>query len=86
MLLAAIRDYLKGKNEPVLVESLNNDFLTGIARSQRARIPRLRLNVDDNDLFKAIVAAEEPFDPAGVVLTVDLTNCSWARTGRPRST
>jgi uncharacterized protein with ParB-like and HNH nuclease domain len=32
ILLAAIRDYLASKNESILVESLNNEFLTGIDR------------------------------------------------------
>ena len=50
LLLAAIRDYLQGK-EDVLVESINNEFLTGIDRVKRARVPRLRLNIDDNELF-----------------------------------
>lgn len=54
ILLSAIRDYLRGK-EDVLVESINNEFLTGIDRSRRARVPKLRLNVDDNDLFSWII-------------------------------
>jgi hypothetical protein len=55
ILLAAIRDYLEGK-EAVLVESINNEFLTGIDRTKRARVPRLRLNVDDNELFGWLLA------------------------------
>lgn len=55
ILLSAIRDYLKGKEE-VLVESINNEFLTGIDRTKRARVPKLRLNVDDNHLFGWITA------------------------------
>jgi Protein of unknown function DUF262/Protein of unknown function (DUF1524) len=55
ILLAAIRDYLKGKEE-VLVESINNEFLTGIDRNKRARVPKLRLNVDDNHLSGWIIA------------------------------
>jgi hypothetical protein len=55
ILLAAIRDYLKGKEE-VLVESINNEFLTGIDRHKRARVPKLRLNVDDNHLSGWIIA------------------------------
>lgn len=55
LLLAAIRDYLQGK-EDVLVEAINNEFLTGIDRVKRARVPRLRLNVDDNDLFGWLLA------------------------------
>ena len=61
--MAAIRDYLKGK-EDVLVESINNEFLTGIDRIKRARVPRLKLNIDDNDLFGWIITRnpgqEEP--------------------------
>ena len=52
--LAAIRDYLSDK-EDVLVESINNEFLTGIDRAKRVRIPRIRLNVDDNELFGSII-------------------------------
>jgi hypothetical protein len=55
ILLAAIRDYLEGK-EAVLVESINNEFLTGIDRTKRARVPRLRLNIDDNELFGWLLA------------------------------
>jgi len=73
LLLAAIRDYLKDKNEPVLVESINNDFLTGIDRLKRERLPKLQLNIDDNDLFKSIVAGDA-FDPS----TADLTRPSHA--------
>jgi hypothetical protein len=61
ILFAAIRDYLSGR-EDVLVESINNEFLTGIDRTKRARVPRLRLNIDDNDLFGWILShsANEP--------------------------
>ena len=55
ILLAAIRDYLVGREE-VLVESINNEFLTGIDRIKRSRVPKLRLNVDDNELFGWIMA------------------------------
>ena len=62
ILLAAIRDYLKGK-EDVLAESVNNEFLTGIDRTKRARVPRLRLNIDDNDLFSGIITGENNVSP-----------------------
>jgi len=52
ILLAAIRDYLQGK-EDIIAESIENDFLTGVDRARRERVPRLRLNVDDNDYFRA---------------------------------
>jgi uncharacterized protein with ParB-like and HNH nuclease domain len=50
ILLAAIRDYLKEMNEEMLVESIDNEFLTGIDRSKRERVARLKLNIDDNEL------------------------------------
>jgi Protein of unknown function DUF262/Protein of unknown function (DUF1524) len=61
LLLAAIRDYLKDKDQ-ILVESINNEFLTGIDRTKRARTPRLRLNIDDNELFSWLLApnGDEP--------------------------
>ena len=58
ILLAAIRDYLKGK-EDILVDSINNEFLTGIDRARRSRVPKLRLNIDDNELFGWIIARNE---------------------------
>jgi hypothetical protein len=57
LLLAAIRDYLSDKKEPVLVDSIN-EFLNGPDRTTRDYIPKLRLNTDDNDLFRAIVSAD----------------------------
>ena len=61
LLLAAIRDYLKDKDN-MLVESINNEFLTGIDRVKRLRTPRLRLNIDDNELFGWLLArnGDEP--------------------------
>ena len=59
ILLAAIRDYLVGKDE-VLVEAINNEFLTGIDRNKRSRDPKLRLNTDDNDLFRWIISGGLP--------------------------
>lgn len=57
ILLAAIRDYLAGKDD-VLVEAINNEFLTGIDRNKRSRVPKLRLNTDDNDLFRWIISGD----------------------------
>jgi hypothetical protein len=57
LLLAAIRDYMVGK-EDMIVESINNEFLTGIDRTQRKRLPKLRLNIDDNELFSCIITGE----------------------------
>lgn len=59
ILLAAMRDYLLKIDDEVLVESLNNEFLTGIHRRERQRIPKLALNADDNALFSEIVTGED---------------------------
>src|SRR5260370_11386910 len=45
IVLSAIRDYLR-TSEPIISESLDSEFLTVINRASRARVPRLRLNVD----------------------------------------
>ncbi len=55
ILLAAIRDYLEERGEKVLVESINTEFLTSIDRAKRSRVPNLKLNIDDNELFTQIV-------------------------------
>ncbi len=54
ILLAAIRDFLK-QREPIISESLDNEFLTGIDRQRRERVPRLKMNLDDNDFFKGLI-------------------------------
>lgn len=57
ILLAAIRDYLQGQGEDILVESITNEFLTGIDRKSRQRVAKLRLNVDDAEFFESLVTA-----------------------------
>ncbi len=62
ILLAAMRDYLVGKDQ-ILVDALNSEFLTGIDRNRRARVPRLRMNIDDNDLFAWLIARNDDAEP-----------------------
>lgn len=52
ILLAAIRDAFHGFDDELNVESLDRDFLNTIDRKQRQRIPRLTLNVDDQEFFR----------------------------------
>jgi hypothetical protein len=59
ILLAAFRDRLEALGEEILVESLNNEFLTGIDRGSRARVARLKLNVDDADFFNQVILPQE---------------------------
>jgi hypothetical protein len=65
ILLAGIRDYLSEKDENVIVESIDNEFLSGVDREKRIRVPKLTLNVDDNELFNWIVAGEPGTEPPG---------------------
>jgi uncharacterized protein DUF262/uncharacterized protein DUF1524 len=62
--LAAIRDYLKEKDdESLLVQAIEGDFLTSIDRSKRAKLPHLKLNSSDNDLFNQIVTGVPLAEP-----------------------
>lgn len=63
ILLAAIRDHLQSR-DPMIADSINSEFLTVIDRVSRARVPRLRLNLDDNDFFRARLIGEDPIPEA----------------------
>lgn len=53
ILLAAIRDALKGRDaDKLIVDDIEHKFLTTIDRIARERVPRLRLNVTDGNFFK----------------------------------
>jgi Protein of unknown function DUF262 len=55
ILLAAIRNYLRTRSENIIVQSIDNEFLSGIDRERRVQVPKLKLNHDDNELFNSIV-------------------------------
>ncbi|MCC6458043.1 MAG: DUF262 domain-containing protein [Caldilineaceae bacterium] len=57
ILLAAIRDYL-ATSDPIIAESIEHEFLTTIHREQRERVPRLTLNLDDNEVFKCLITGK----------------------------
>ncbi|WP_293352395.1 DUF262 domain-containing HNH endonuclease family protein [Phenylobacterium sp.] len=64
LFLAAMRNYLKTlPSTAMIVESIENEFLTTIDRRAGSRVPRLRLNVDDNEFFLRLTAAD-PAAPA----------------------
>ena len=63
ILLSAIRDYLRSR-EPVIAQAIDEEFLTGIDRAARERIPKLRLNLDDNDYFRAQLTGRTPIPEA----------------------
>ena len=52
IMLSAIRDYLKQRDN-MIADSIDTEFLSVIDRVNRARVPRLQLNLDDNDYFRA---------------------------------
>lgn len=53
ILLAAIRNYLKGRGpgDDMVVEDIENRFLSSIDRGARERVSKIRLNVLDNAFF-----------------------------------
>ncbi len=57
ILLSAIRLYMKEINEDMLEQAVG-DFLTGIDRTRRTRVPRMTLNSSDHELFRSIVTYE----------------------------
>ena len=61
ILLAAIRNFLRTKeSEKELAESIENDFLSAYNRNTRSRVPKLQLNLDDNDYFRSLFQEESP--------------------------
>lgn len=59
ILLSAIRDYIE-PIVPLLAESINGEILTRIDREILDRVPSLRLNLDDNDYFRARLTKVSP--------------------------
>lgn len=58
LLLAAIRGRLRRLDEDALVASVTN-YLADIDRKTREEVPKLQLNVDDNDLFALLLKSDE---------------------------
>lgn len=54
ILLAEIRRFLTGR-DTIIAEDIKN-FLTTIDRDERATVPKLRLNLVDNDFFRAMLS------------------------------
>lgn len=57
ILLAAIRDYFFKKGDAVRARSIEQTFLTTTDLETTATVPKLRMNVDDNEFFTKYVAA-----------------------------
>jgi len=64
LFLVAMRNYLVGRpSAEMMIESIENEFLTTIDRRAGARVPRLKLNVDDNDFFLHLTARDAAKNP-----------------------
>jgi hypothetical protein len=64
ILLAAIRDYLKGIKDYARATSIEHEFLKTTDFETTDTVPRLRLNVDDNEFFKRyIVEGDHSINP-----------------------
>lgn len=64
ILLAAIRDYLRSREEDkLIVEDIENGLLTSVNRAERGRVSRLRLNVTDSHFFERRVLAADRNTP-----------------------
>ena len=62
ILLSAIRNHLI-EIEPDMARSIENDFLATYDRDTRTTVPKLRLNVDDNDYFiQRLVHPNQPLE------------------------
>lgn len=59
IILSCIKRYLKTL-EPDVAASIDADFLTTFSRSARSKVARLRLNTDDNEFFRSLIADEDP--------------------------
>lgn len=68
ILLAAIRDALTGKKpDELIVERIENTFLTAIDPRARERVARLRLNVTDGEFFhRRVLKAETKVEATAI--------------------
>lgn len=76
IMLCAIRNYLRAR-DPMISESIESEFLTVIDRISRARVPRLKLNLDDNDYFRRRLTNEQPI-PEIIKSSHNLLNDAFA--------
>ena len=59
IILASIRDFLR-RIEQELSDAIDTEFLTVYNRTVRGRIPRLKMNIDDNDYFRGRLSGQPP--------------------------
>ena len=82
ILLSAMRVYMKKVKEELLEQSISNDFLTGIDRAKRTRVPRLTLNSVDHELFRHIVTHDgEAKLPEATLESHELLTAAYQQAG-----
>lgn len=59
LFLDQVARFLK-PSEQVIADSIRSDFLSKVDRKLREEVPRLTLNLDDNDFFKATITGQSP--------------------------
>jgi Protein of unknown function DUF262/Protein of unknown function (DUF1524) len=69
ILLAAIRDYFHRNGDTIRVRSVEDQFLTTIDRDTTETVPRLTLNVDDNQFFRSYVLSAPDSTDRSIVPT-----------------
>ncbi len=69
ILLSAIRDYFFGTDDAIRARSIESDFLRTTDIETTQIVPKLRLNVDDNEFFTKFILAEPSSPDRGVKAT-----------------
>lgn len=62
ILLTSIYEYIQ-PYEPDLANSIKTDFLVGYDRSRKQYIPKLTLNLRDNDFFRSRITGDNTYNP-----------------------
>jgi len=57
ILLAEMRNYLRGTSDDIIAKRIDTVFLTEIDPERREESTKLALNVDDNDFFRSMITA-----------------------------
>ncbi len=58
ILLAEMRNYLRGGADDIIARKIDTAFLTEIDADRREEGPKLSLNIDDNEFFRGMITAK----------------------------
>jgi hypothetical protein len=62
ILLAEMRNYLRGGADDIIARKIDTAFLTEIDADKREEGPKLSLNIDDNEFFRGMITAQNEKD------------------------